>query len=82
MELLDRLAALVPPPHIHRHRTSACARERPLTGIFRGDLERQDLADCRQCLRVFEWRLLILGLRRRATSMPEGQQVSVPFNRC
>ncbi len=47
LELLDRLASLVPPPRVHRHRcfaTSVCSRERPLTRKFRGDTERQELA--------------------------------------
>jgi hypothetical protein len=48
LELLDRLAALVPPPRVHRLRyfaTSVCSRERPLTGNFRGDPQRQELAE-------------------------------------
>jgi hypothetical protein len=47
LELLDRSAALVPPPRIHRHRYFACWRERPLTENFCGDRERLELADSR-----------------------------------
>jgi len=44
LELLDRLAALVPPRRVHRHLTSACWLERPLTGNFCGDRKRHELA--------------------------------------
>ena len=42
LELFDRLDALVAPPRLHRY--SACWRERPLTGNFRGDTERPVMA--------------------------------------
>ncbi len=44
LELLDRVAALIPPPRVHCHRHFGALRQRPLTGIFRGDPERQDVA--------------------------------------
>ena len=44
LELLDRLAALVPPPRIHRHRYFGVLRERPLTGNFHSDIDRPELA--------------------------------------
>ena len=46
LELVDRPAALTPPPHPPPRHFSAL-RERPVTGNFRGDPERQKLADDR-----------------------------------
>ena len=40
VELIDRIAALVPPPRLQRHCYSGCWRERPHTGNFCGDTER------------------------------------------
>jgi hypothetical protein len=37
------------------------------------------VANCRLCLRIFEWRLLIFRLGKRAASMAEVQQASVPI---
>jgi hypothetical protein len=42
---VDRLAAVVPPPRIHRPPLLPCVRERPFIGNFRGDPERQELAE-------------------------------------
>jgi hypothetical protein len=44
-----------------------------------GDPDRLQVADCRRCLRIFEWRLLIFCLRKQAASMAEGQQAPVPI---
>jgi hypothetical protein len=44
LELLDRRGALVLPPRLQGHRYLGAPSVRPLTGIFRGGLDRLDLA--------------------------------------
>ena len=44
LELIKRIADLVPPPRVHRQRYFSVLVEWPLTGNFRGDPERQELA--------------------------------------
>ena len=43
-DLLDRLAALVPPPRVHCHRHFLVRPVRPVAGNFRDDLDRLDVA--------------------------------------
>jgi hypothetical protein len=48
-----------------------------MSAIKRSALWRQ-LADCRQCLRILEWRLLMLGLRKRPQAWSKNN--SRPFH--
>jgi hypothetical protein len=41
------------------------SRQWPLTGKLYGDIDQPELADCRQHLRILEWRLSIFRLRKR-----------------
>jgi hypothetical protein len=48
LQLLDRLAALVPPRAFTATATSSCSRERPVMGNLNGNPERQELTDLRR----------------------------------
>jgi hypothetical protein len=51
---------------------------RDLTGLSPSGLRLQ-LVDCRLCLRILVWRLLIFRLRKRPKVLAEGQHASVPI---
>jgi hypothetical protein len=40
------------------------------------------VADCRRCLRIIQWRLLIFRLRKRPQVWPKDNGRPSPFNRC
>ena len=54
-----------------------------LEGLLLGNgLKDGSWADCRRCLRILVWRLLIFRLRKRPQVWPKDNTRPSPFNRC
>jgi hypothetical protein len=60
-------------------RMTASGRQRHRTTAVSDVVVRPLLADCRRCLTILEWRLLIFLAAQTAASMAEGQQAFVPI---